>query len=55
MHILFCFESLFFELLIFLFINNISLQNFEVKKYTVELKITFDPLFYIRKNYLKNE
>jgi len=35
------FESLCFELLIFLFVNNNLLQVFEVKRYSVELKNKF--------------
>jgi hypothetical protein len=34
---------------------NKKYAHFEVKKYTIELKITFDLLSYIQKNYLKNE
>jgi len=48
------FESLYFKLLIFLFVQCNKLQIFEVKGYTIELKITITPLYYI-KNYKKHE
>jgi len=49
------FKTLYFELLIFLFVTNNSLQIFEVKGYIVELKNNFlTPILYL-KNCLKNK
>jgi hypothetical protein len=49
MHMLFYCKSLYFELLIFLFINNNQLKKFEGKKYTLQLKIIFHPLYTFKK------
>jgi len=48
------FKSLCSKLLKFFLANN-KLQIFEVKKYTVKMKIIFTLLHYIRKSCLKNE